>query len=248
MRCPSEWSGGSFNECVASVTLTPMLSQKVLPRPVLEQLHSLANLGDAPVSTYLYCPDVAAQQAKRLRAALPDWADLFYAVKANSFPPVLEALAREVDGFEVASYREAELAASAAAAVGKQARLITSGPGKSEANLARLIQLGAELINVESILELHRVARHAEEAGKQLQVALRVNPAAVAVTESLRFGGVTTPFGIAEEDVPAALAVAAALPAIKAVGLPLPRCLQQSRRRGARRLCAVVPRLERADG
>jgi len=49
-------------------------------------------------------------------------------------------------------------------------------------------------------------------------VALRVNPAAAAVTESLRFGGVTSPFGIAEGDVPAALAVAAELPAIKVLG------------------------------
>jgi diaminopimelate decarboxylase len=194
-----------------------MLSPEVLPRAVLEQLRRLASREGEAVSTYLYCPDIAAERAKQLRAALPDWADLFYAVKANSFPPVLEALAGEIDGFEVASAHEAELAASATA-TGKKARLITSGPGKSEATLARLIELGAELINVESALELHRVARHAELVGKQLPVALRVNPAAAAVAESLRFGGVTSPFGIAEEDVPAALAVAAELPAIKAVG------------------------------
>jgi 2-[(L-alanin-3-ylcarbamoyl)methyl]-2-hydroxybutanedioate decarboxylase len=200
-----------------TLALTPMLSLEVLPRPVLEQLRSLASREGEPVSTYLYCPDIAAQRAKQLRAALPNWADLFYAVKANSFPPVLGALAGEVDGFEVASAREAELAASATA-TSKKARLITSGPGKSEAYLARLIELGAELINVESTLELHRVARHAELVGKQVRVALRVNPAAAAVTESLRFGGITSPFGIAEEDVPAALAVAAELPAIKAVG------------------------------
>ena len=139
----------------ASVTRTPMLPQAVLPQAVLEQLHNLANFGDVPVSAYLYRPDVAARQAKRLRAALPEWADLFYAVKANSFPPVLAALAEEVEGFEVASHREAEWATSAAAAAGKPARLITSGPGKSDANLARLIQLGAELINVESV---HRTA------------------------------------------------------------------------------------------
>jgi diaminopimelate decarboxylase len=201
-----------------TLALTPMLSPEILPRPVLEQLRCLANREDKPVSTYLYCPDIAAQRAEQLRVALPDWADLFYAVKANSFPPVLEALAQEVEGFEVASAHEAELATSAIATGNSKARLITSGPGKSEANLARLIELGAELINVESILELHRVARHAELVGRQLRVALRVNPAAAAVTESLRFGGVTSPFGIAEEDVPAALAVAAALPAIKAVG------------------------------
>jgi diaminopimelate decarboxylase len=195
-----------------------MLSLTVVPQPVLDQLRSLADFGDVPVSTYLYCPHVAAQQAQRLRAALPDWADLFYAVKANSFPPVLEALARKVDGFEVASFREAELATSAATAMGKSTRLITSGPGKSEANLERLIQLGAELINVESVLELHRVSRHADKVGKRLRVALRVNPSMVTITDTFRLGGVTSPFGIAEEDVSDALVVAATLPAIKVVG------------------------------
>src|SRR4051794_2600992 len=100
----------------------PMLPQTILPEAVRERLHDLANFGGVPVSAYLYCPDVARRQAKRLRAALPEWADLFYAVKANSFPPVLAALAEEIEGFEVASHREAEWATSSAAAAGKPAR------------------------------------------------------------------------------------------------------------------------------
>jgi diaminopimelate decarboxylase len=197
---------------------TEMLSLQVLPQPVVHRLHGLATVGDVPVSAYLYCPEVAAWRAELLRAALPAWADVFYAVKANSFPPVLRAIARVVDGFEVTSHREAQLAAAAAAAVGKRVRLVASGPGKSEPNLAGLIRLGAELINVESALELHRVARLAALAGQRLRVTLRINPPAVALTESLKLGEAVTQFGIAPEDVPAALAVVAALPAIKVVG------------------------------
>ncbi len=85
---------------------------------------------------------------------------MFYAVKANSYRPVLEALAPHVDGFEVASAREAELAS------GVKARMVGAGPGKSTPLLARLIELGVEVINVESLLELHRVNRAAEIAGQ----------------------------------------------------------------------------------
>jgi diaminopimelate decarboxylase len=197
---------------------TPMLPLGVLPQAVVEAVHRLATAGDAPVSAYLYCPEVAARRAELLRAALPPWAEVFYAVKANSFPPVLRALASAVDGFDVASHWEGELATASVAALGRRVRLVASGPGKSVPTLAGLIRLDVELINVESELELHRVARFADAAGRRLRVALRVNPPAVALTDALRFGGTPTPFGIAHEDVPAALAVAARLPALQVVG------------------------------
>jgi diaminopimelate decarboxylase len=198
--------------------MTEMLPLRVLPEPVVERLHDLADLGDPPLGAYLYCPDVAARRADLLRGALPGWAEIFYAVKANSFPPVLAALASSVDGFEVASEKEAELAAAAAASVGKQPRLVASGPGKSEPNLRGLIALGLELLNVESELELHRVARLTEAAAQTLRVTLRINPARVRLTDSLGMGGAATPFGIAEANVPRTVGTAATMPAIEVVG------------------------------
>ncbi len=50
--------------------------------------------GTAEISAYLYDPTVAARNAAALRACLPGWAALCYAVKANGFPPVLDALLR----------------------------------------------------------------------------------------------------------------------------------------------------------
>jgi len=195
-----------------------MLPLEVLPQAVVDRIRRLAAVGDVPVSTYLYCPEKAARRAELLRATLPTWAEVFYAVKANSFSPVLQALASVVDGFDVASQREGELVAAAAAAVGKRARLVASGPGKSDPNLAALIPLGTELINVESELELYRVARFAEMAGRRMQVAIRVNPTKITLPGSLQIGGRATSFGIAETAVPSALAVAATLPALEVVG------------------------------
>jgi diaminopimelate decarboxylase len=197
---------------------TTTLPTETLPSHVIERLRALATGSESPVSAYLYDIDVATCRAQTLRDALPGWAEIFYAVKANSYLPVLNALATSVDGFEVASPREAELAAAAAREAGKQVRLVAGGPGKSEAMLARLVGLGAGIINVESILEMHRLCRVAQAAGRRIPVTLRVNPAKVSLTGSLQMGGARTQFGIEEPGVPAALTAARSLPALDVVG------------------------------
>lgn len=188
-----------------------------LPDGVRTGVHAL--LARGPVSAYLYDPDLATHAAARLRAALPPWAEVFYAVKANSFPPVLRALATGgVHGYEVASVREAEVAVATARALGVRPRLIASGPGKSDVFLASLVDHDVEAINVESRTELHRLAHVAAAAGRHVPVALRVNPSRVPVGGSLQMGGSPTQFGIPEADVPAALEVARSLPHLDVVG------------------------------
>lgn len=61
--------------------------------PPAVRAHLLRAAADRVVSGYVYDPAVAATRARQLRAALPAWARLLYAVKANSFAPVVQALA-----------------------------------------------------------------------------------------------------------------------------------------------------------
>jgi diaminopimelate decarboxylase len=192
----------------------PALPADALPPAVRAYLVGRAAGGAPPVSGYLYDPAVAVRQATALRAALPDWARVCYAVKANSHRPVVEALAPYVDGFEVASAAEAELARG----VRPEGLLVAAGPGKSEELLRRLVELDVDVINVESPLELHRCAAVAERMGRRVDVALRVNPRSVAVAGSLTMGGAATQFGIPEAAVPAALELAATLPRLRVVG------------------------------
>jgi diaminopimelate decarboxylase len=194
------------------------LAQQILPSVVVEQLQGIATEQDAPVSAYLYDPEAAALRAQLLIDAIPPWAKVYYAIKANTFPPVLRALAAHVAGFDVTSLREAELACEACAVLGKQAKIIASGPGKSLLTLEGLLRLGADLVNVESVLELHRVGCLAEAAGKQVRVALRINPTKLTLSGSFQVGGRATQFGIAENDVPSALTAAATLPALAVAG------------------------------
>lgn len=193
----------------------PALDLGCLPGPVRSAI--TARTGTTPVSGYVYDPEVAVGRAQALRTALPSWAEVFYAVKANSYAPVVRALAPHVDGFEIASAHEASLA-SATGTPRRPVRMAAAGPGKSAPMLARLVELGVEVINVESPLELQRVNAAAQAAGRRVAVAIRVNPDRVEVAGSLQMGGAATQFGIAEAEVPATIALAHSLPCVDLVG------------------------------
>jgi diaminopimelate decarboxylase len=195
----------------------------VLPARVRHRLLELAE-GDEPVSAYVYDSAVAVGRVRELRAALPDWAAVYYAVKANAYPPVVRALAPYVDGFEVASVAELRLALDAGEyATGRvpgpvPVPVVAAGPAKSVPVLTALVRAGVEAINAESLLELHRVSRIAVAEGVTARVALRVNPAGLPFSGSLVMGGAASQFGVAEPDVPEVLAAARALPGIDLVG------------------------------
>lgn len=176
-----------------------------------------AATGERPVSGYFYRPEIATRRARELRSALPSWATLLFAVKANAHEAVLAALAADggVDGFEVASRHEARLAASVLPA-GRP--IAAAGPAKHPGLLADLIAAGVTVLHAESLTELRRLDVLGRQLGRRVPVALRVNPDRVAVTGTLAMGGRGTAFGIPEADVSAALDLARHLPGIEVVG------------------------------
>lgn len=195
-----------------------------LPGPVRSRLLELAR-GAEPVAAYVYDGEVAAARARELRAALPGWAAVYYAVKANSFPGVVRALAPYVDGFEVASVSELELALAEGEFTGAPAAdvpavpaVVAAGPAKSVPVLTALVRARVEAINAESLLELHRISRIAVAEGITARVALRVNPADIPISGSLHMGGAPSQFGVAEPDVPHVLEAAGKLPGLDMVG------------------------------
>ena len=177
--------------------------------------HLVAQPG--PVSGYVYDARIATAQARRLRAALPSWATLLFAVKSNGHAPVLRALLADggVDGLEVASAHEARLAASLLPA---GAPLAAAGPAKHPQLLGELLDAGVTVIHAESELELRRISRAAQERGIRVAVGLRINPARVAVAGTLAMGGRSSAFGIPEPEAPAAITLAKELPGVDLVG------------------------------
>jgi diaminopimelate decarboxylase len=175
-----------------------------LPGRVREAVAALAARPD-PVCAYVYDADVLRSRARAVRAALPAGAALCYAVKANGDPRVLAALAGVVDGFDVASGGELALARAAA----PDGLVVFAGPAKTDAELAAAVAAGA-VVNVESLLELRRLASVSPAAGPA-RVALRVNRHGPALPGSHTMAGAPTPFGLDESDLPAAVALARSL-------------------------------------
>jgi diaminopimelate decarboxylase len=96
-----------------------------------------------------------------------------YAVKANSNLAVLEVLARLGAGFDIVSGGEL---ARVLAAGGRADRVIFSGVGKSEPEIAAALAARIHCFNVESEPELERLDRLARAAGVRAPVSLRINP------------------------------------------------------------------------
>ncbi|MGZ6014198.1 MAG: diaminopimelate decarboxylase, partial [Phenylobacterium sp.] len=96
-----------------------------------------------------------------------------FAVKANSHVAVLKTLARLGCGADVVS--EGEIRRALAAGVPPE-RIVFSGVGKTEAEVAFALETGVAEINLESQPELALVNRVAQRMGKRATVAIRVNP------------------------------------------------------------------------
>jgi diaminopimelate decarboxylase len=131
---------------------------------------------------YVYDLAGLRAHAAAIRAAVP--AELFYAAKANPDPRILTTLAPYVDGIEVSSGGELAHVRE----VLPEARVAFGGPGKTEAELAAVV----DRIHVESPLELRRLAASRRAA----DVLLRVNLPVAASGASLRMSG---PFGMDAE-------------------------------------------------
>jgi diaminopimelate decarboxylase len=166
-----------------------------------------------PVCAYVYDTGVLRRRAEAVRDALPDGARLLYSVKANGHPAVIAALASTVDGLEVASGGELELARRAGVR-----HVAFAGPAKTDAELAGAVRAGAT-VNLESLLEIRRLA--AVAGGAAVRVTLRVNRAGAMLPGTHQMTGTPTPFGIDESALPEAIAAVRGQPSLDLVGFHL---------------------------
>ena len=95
---------------------------------------------------YAYDRARMSQRVEELRSAMPEGISLHYAMKANPMPDVVRHFVGLVEGIDVASAGELEIALSAGA---DPAHVSFAGPGKRDEELAAAIQAGIT-INLES--------------------------------------------------------------------------------------------------
>jgi len=159
-----------------------------------ERAQALAERHGTPF--YVYDLGVLRGRARRARAALQG-ARLLYAVKANPNHELLRGLHGEVDGLDVSSLGELELAARAG---WSPSQLSFAGPGKTPRELEQAVAREV-LISVESVRELDAVAALASAAGRRARGGRRLNPAARARADRVPMIGGPSPFGIDEEEL-----------------------------------------------
>ena len=164
-----------------------------------------ARVGQTPF--YAYDRALLRQRVAQLRQQLPATVKLHYAMKANPMPAVVGLMAGLVDGIDVASGGELQVALDAGA---DPVEISFAGPGKRDIELRQACASGV-LVNVESGRELELLARESQNLGRPARVALRVNPDFELKGSGMKMGGGPKPFGIDVEQVPGMLARIAAL-------------------------------------
>ncbi len=163
-------------------------------------------LGRTPF--YAYDRSVMTRTVQQLRQLLPPTLHLHYAIKANPMPEVVRHVGAQVDGLDVASGRELQVALASGTA---PERISFAGPGKSDAELALAVASGIT-INVESERELRTLSAISRATGRRPQVALRINPDFELKASGMKMSGGPKPFGIDAERIPDMLGELASLP------------------------------------
>jgi diaminopimelate decarboxylase len=146
---------------------------------------------------YVYDRAVVKERIANMRAALPTEVGLFYSVKANPMPAMVQHLCGLVDGFDVASAGEMKVALDTP----MPANQITfTGPGKTDAQIESAIAAGV-VLNIESAGELQRIIRIADRVGIAPGITIRVNPDFELKRSGMKMAGGSKQFGIDAENV-----------------------------------------------
>lgn len=166
----------------------------LVPRAIVDAALADRAAMSEPLCAYYYDLDALATHARAVRDAMPPECSLFYAVKANAEPPLLQCLASIVDGFEAASGGEIAWLRDHV----PDMPVIFGGPTKLDDELAFALEAGVELIHVESLHELRRLAGLVRKTGRELPILLRVNVDLDGAHSRLMMGGAPSPFGVDE--------------------------------------------------
>jgi diaminopimelate decarboxylase len=188
-------------------------------------LAELARAVGTPV--YVYSTATLERHYRAFREALDAHPRLgapliAYAVKANSNLSVLATLGRLGAGADTVS--EGEIRRALAAGIPPE-RIVYSGVGKTDDELRFALAAGVEQINVESEPELRRLSALAARAGglpgaRPPGVVIRVNPDVGAGGHAkISTGARESKFGVSLAEAERLYALAAADPALKALGV-----------------------------
>jgi len=181
-------------------------------------LEAIAREVGTPV--YVYNAEAIRERYRALDGALgPLPHRICYAVKANSTLAVLRVLRDLGAGADIVS--GGEMARALAAGFAPE-RIVFSGVGKATGELRQAVRARLGHLNVESVEELQRLARIADEERADVAVGIRVNPDVTTDTHPyISTGKSGIKFGVPLDQVPAAAALIAAHPRLRLATLAM---------------------------
>jgi len=212
-------------------------------------LEAIAREVGTPV--YVYNAEAIRELYRALDGALSALPRrICYAVKANSTLAVLRILRDLGAGADIVSGGEM---ARALAAVFAPERIVFSGVGKATGELREAVRARLGHLNVESVEELQRLARIADEEQADVAVGIRVNPDVTTDTHPyISTGKSGIKFGVPLDQVPAAAALIAAHPRLRLTTLAMHLGSQLSDtepfRQGIGHLLQLAGRLRKEGG
>ncbi|HIQ56512.1 TPA: diaminopimelate decarboxylase [Candidatus Gracilibacteria bacterium] len=159
-------------------------------------IKKMLELEEIQTPAYFYNEESIRKQINILNTNTPDNFEIFYAMKGNSNPFIIEFFKNNGFGTEIASGGELFLAKK----VGfKGDQIIYTGPSKSNEELKEAVKFKLKTIHIESVNEAIRLNKICEELGVVQNILVRVNANFEVHTTSTQLSGCASPFGITEE-------------------------------------------------
>ncbi len=179
-------------------------------------LETLAEKHGTPL--YVYSTATLTRHWKVLHRSLAGIRHVVcYAVKANSSLAILDLFARLGSGFDIVSGGELFRVMKAG---GDPRKVVFSGVGKRDDEIAFALEAGVRALNVESGPELARVSIVARRMGLRAPIALRVNPDVDPKTHPYISTGLRdNKFGVSVDEARRLYALAAKDPALEVKGV-----------------------------
>lgn len=183
----------------AGAATTPASPSAVLESKQFDgiDLHALGNALATPF--YAYSANAIRQRIAGLQHELLGMdAVICFAVKANPTLAILQLMAKAGVGADIVS--SGELRRSLRAGI-PASKIVFSGVGKSDAEIAEALDAGVGRFNVESADELAALQRIAHQRGVIARAAVRINPDVDALTHGkISTGKAENKFGVSIDE------------------------------------------------
>ena len=155
-----------------------------------KRVEDIVHQFESPI--YLYDANIIIDRINRILKSFPDF-NLFYSLKANPNLTIAALIKSQGVGVEVASLGEIETALRSGFTASQMGM---AGPGKSKAELKRAVELGINLISIESVNEIIALSKISKELGKEVAVLPRVNISEDSLNALEKMAGKSSQFGI----------------------------------------------------